>query len=240
MLFRRTRSGPGASAQRKAREIRAAERRAQHRRALWAVPLLSVAAVGAGYAARNVGHRFAVALGIALALGGMHRLYRNGGSTWARGAAGERATARILAPLTWAGGIAVLHDRAIPRSKANLDHLIIGNRGMIYCDSKAWKWKATVRAGQLYSGAHNQSEKLRTVKWEARQASQALGYPVRPIIAVHGAPVPDGIVEVDGVLVIEAARLRGYLRSLPRVPGWTRADTAAERRRAERILPPAV
>ncbi|HET7518006.1 MAG TPA: nuclease-related domain-containing protein, partial [Actinomycetes bacterium] len=39
---------------------------------------------------------------------------------WRRGAAGERRTARLLAPLE-RHGWAVLHDLAIPGSAANID-----------------------------------------------------------------------------------------------------------------------
>jgi Nuclease-related domain len=47
---------------------------------------------------------------------------------WRRGAAGERRTARVLAALERQGW-AVLHDLAVPRSRANLDHLVIGPAG---------------------------------------------------------------------------------------------------------------
>jgi hypothetical protein len=39
---------------------------------------------------------------------------------WRRGAAGERRTARLLAPLE-RHGWAVLHDLAVPGSRANID-----------------------------------------------------------------------------------------------------------------------
>ena len=44
---------------------------------------------------------------------------------WRRGAAGERRTARLFAPLERRGW-AVLHDLAIPGTAANIDHLVIG------------------------------------------------------------------------------------------------------------------
>lgn len=48
---------------------------------------------------------------------------------WARGAAGERATAELLERLPlqrWA----VLHDLKVPASRANIDHLAIGPSGL--------------------------------------------------------------------------------------------------------------
>ena len=62
---------------------------------------------------------------------------------WRRGAAGERATAALLDRLparTWA----VLHDRRVPGSRANLDHLIIGPSGVWVLDTKTTR--ARVRA----------------------------------------------------------------------------------------------
>ena len=47
---------------------------------------------------------------------------------WRRGAAGERRTARLLAPLE-RHGWAVLHDLAIPGTQANIDHVVIGPVG---------------------------------------------------------------------------------------------------------------
>jgi hypothetical protein len=50
------------------------------------------------------------------------------GIAWRRGAEGERRTARLLGPLARQGWVA-LHDLAIPSSRANLDHLVIGPGG---------------------------------------------------------------------------------------------------------------
>ena len=47
---------------------------------------------------------------------------------WRCGAAGERRTARLLGPLE-RHGWAILHDLALPGSRANLDHLVIGPGG---------------------------------------------------------------------------------------------------------------
>ncbi|MGW0593978.1 nuclease-related domain-containing protein [Streptosporangium sp. NPDC002607] len=43
--------------------------------------------------------------------------------TWRKGAAGERRTARMLRPLT-RNGYTVMHDRALPSGRANVDHLV--------------------------------------------------------------------------------------------------------------------
>ncbi|MGO4749587.1 nuclease-related domain-containing protein, partial [Streptomyces sp. 2MCAF27] len=168
--------------------------------------------------------------------------YRRQHNSWASGAAGEQATARLLAPLA-RRGYAVLHDRAIPGSRANLDHLVVGTFGAAYVDSKNWrskKSKLVINGGLLRYGQYDQTKALKTVVWEARQAAKALGVPVRPILAVHGAkvPAPRGRTELNGVTVIEAKRLRGMLQGLPPQPGWDAARVTAVEQLAQHRLPP--
>ncbi|MEU3084544.1 hypothetical protein ABZ697_30055 [Streptomyces albidoflavus] len=101
--------------------------------------------------------------------------------------------------------------------------------------------RLTVQGGTLRYGRYDQTRALQTVVWEAEQAARALGVPVRPVVAVHGAkvPAPRGRLELGGVTVVEAKRLRGLLRSLPPQPGWDSARRAAVGQLAERTLPPA-
>ncbi|WP_432156220.1 nuclease-related domain-containing protein [Streptomyces sp. bgisy153] len=241
------RTGAGASAQRMADTIRAAERRKQHRTAAWAGPLLiAPTAGGAAYltaAATNAHAGIAVALTITVLA--LRRLYRNGGSTWARGAAGERKTARILRPLVWfgLGAWAVIHDFRVG-SKYNGDHLVVGRCGPVYVDTKTWAAKnarvTTDRHGRLWYGRYPQQKTIETVLWEADSVAQALGHPVRAVIAVHHAPVPRGGLFSGGVTIVQASELRRYLRDLPREQGWNRARVASAYRLARHRLQPAV
>lgn len=63
---------------------------------------------------------------------------------WATGADGERRTAAALVPLERKGWV-VLHDRRIPGSRANIDHIAIGPTGVYAIESKSW-------AGQVVIG----------------------------------------------------------------------------------------
>ncbi|NJP15240.1 NERD domain-containing protein [Streptomyces thermoviolaceus subsp. thermoviolaceus] len=239
------RGGAGASARRMADVARAAERAAQHRRAKVVLPLLTAAAAVAGWAVAAVGSwQLGLVAGLVVAGLGVWRLYRRARNSWAVGAAGEARTARLLAPLVRRGHAVILHDRAVPGSRANLDHLVFTAAGAFYIDTKNWTSKRsrlTVRGGTLWYGRYAQSRALQTVVWEAGQAARALGVPVRPVVAVHGAkvPAPHGRLELQGVTVVEAKRLRGLLQSLPPRPGWDTARMAAVRQLAERTLPPA-
>ncbi|MFF0429969.1 nuclease-related domain-containing protein [Streptomyces sp. NPDC004520] len=238
------RSNAGASARRQADLQRAAERADQHRRARWTMPLVAAGAAVTGWAVGTVTVWQVGALAAAAVLAyGIHQTYRRQRNSWASGADGEQATARLLAPLA-RSGYAVLHDRAIPGSKANLDHIVAGPAGVLLVDSKNWRSKkaqVTLTGGLLRYGRYDQTKALRTVVWEAQQAAKALGVPVRPVLAVHGAriPAPRGRTELHGVTVIEAKKLRGMLTGLAPQPGWDAARITAVEQLVEHRLPPA-
>jgi hypothetical protein len=242
----RRRPGAGASAQAMADTIRAAERRKQHRTAVWAIPLLvAPVALGIGYlVATTTSWQAGVAVILVTAVFALRRIYRSKGSTWATGAAGERRTRWILAPLVWfgLGSWAVLHDRQVPRSRANLDHLVLGKCGPVYVDTKTWKSKKAkvhLRRGKLWYGNHPQQDALDTVLWEAGRAAEVLGHPVQAVVAVHYAAVPPGGLISQGVTIIQSTELRRFLRALPKAPGWDRSRIASACQRADVQLPPA-
>src|SRR6266571_284103 len=76
-----------------------------------------------------------IVLGAGLAVTTAHR--RELVASWRQGAKGERQTARLLAKLEREGW-QVLHDLAVPGSRANVDHLAIGPGGVWVIDSKLW------------------------------------------------------------------------------------------------------
>jgi len=64
-------------------------------------------------------------------------------TAWARGAGGEERIALSLAKHL-DDGTMLLHDRRIPRSRANIDHLAIGPSGAGVIDAKRYKGKGAV------------------------------------------------------------------------------------------------
>jgi hypothetical protein len=153
---------------------------------------------------------------------------------WRRGATGERRTARRLAGLE-RHGWAVLHDLAVPRSHANIDHLVIGHGGVFVIDSKQYRGRLQLDpSGRLWHGRYPLAPTLRAVSFEADQAAQFLldpGLVLVPIVAVHGAKVPWGKVVGDGVPVVTARHLPGMLRQLPAVLGPERVAAVADQAR---------
>jgi hypothetical protein len=153
---------------------------------------------------------------------------------WRRGAAGERRTARLLDPLE-RHGWAVLHDLAVPGSRANIDHLVIGPGGVLVIDSKHYRGRLQLDgSGRLWHGRYPLAPMLRVVDFEADQAALVLADPdvvVVPIVAVHGAQVPWGKVVMNGVPVVAARRLPSMLRVLPAVLRPERVDALADQAR---------
>jgi hypothetical protein len=237
---------PGGSAQAEYQRRRARDHTAWSRTLPWRVAALLGAGLAAVVAATLPGLPLptrAVA-GVAALAGAWWRLrFRPSPETlaWARGAAGERHLARLLAPLD-AHGWTVLHDLRVPGSNANIDHLVIGAPGVFVVDAKHYSGPLYLaRDGGLWHGRYPLAAALSATRWEADKVQVTLGVPdidVVPIVAVVGAPVPFGQVSIHGIPVVAAATLPGMLRALPPVLAPERAAWAAGQLRA-RLRPAA-
>jgi Nuclease-related domain len=228
---------PGGSAQATWRRLRAAEWAAWTRSLPWRV----AAIVGIGVASGILGSLLRPRLGLllsvlaAVAAGwGLRFRPSSAARAWRRGAAGERRTARLLGPLERHGWV-VLHDLAVPGSRANLDHLLIGSGGVFVIDSKQYRGRLQLDpSGRLWHGRYPLAPALRAVSFEADQAALVVTDPdvvVVPVMAVHGAQVPWGKVVTDGVPVVPARRLPSMLRELPAVLGPERVALLADQAR---------
>jgi hypothetical protein len=228
---------PGGSAQAAWRRARAAEWAAWTRTLPWRLAAtLGVGAAG-GVLSSLLAPRLSLVLGILVAVAAGWGLWFRPSPdavAWRRGAVGERRTARLLAGLE-PYGWAILHDLAIPGSRANIDHLAIGPGGVFVIDSKQYRGRLQVDpSGRLWHGRYPLAPALGAVSFEADQAAQVLpdpGVVVVPIVVVHGAQVPWGKVVVQGVPVVSARRLPSMLRQLPAVLAPERVTALAEQAR---------
>lgn len=64
--------------------------------------------------------------------------------SWDRGAVGEERLGARLDALA-ANGLAVLHDRRIPGSKANIDHIAVTRGGIWVIDAKRYKGRPELK-----------------------------------------------------------------------------------------------
>lgn len=141
---------------------------------------------------------------------------------WLQGALAERRVGRVLNQLRREGW-GVLHDRRVPRSRANLDHVLIhpSGRFLVYVDTKAWHAaKAVIRVtgGRLMYGPWPQGDKADTVRWEANRLNQKIGLDVVPVIAVDRGKVNGDHLIFRGVHVVNADMLLDVLDGLRPMP----------------------
>jgi hypothetical protein len=92
---------------------------------------------------------------------------------WEKGAKGEVEVGKILEKIANENGYIVMHDRVIPGSKANLDHILITPKGVFLVDAKNYKGKIEIvnMAGsfskpnfQLRVGGRDQGKLVEQVK----------------------------------------------------------------------------
>jgi hypothetical protein len=125
---------------------------------------------------------------------------------WQSGAVGEERVGARLDGLA-GDGVLVLHDRRIPGSRANIDHLAIGPRGVFVIDAKRYvKAKVEVRrSGGLWRPVTERlvvagRDKTQLVTALARQVAvvqdvledclELGGVPVQPVLAFVDAQLP--------------------------------------------------
>jgi Nuclease-related domain len=129
---------PGGSAQGRWRRLRATEWAAWSRTLPWRLAIIVGIGVGGGVLGSLLAPRLGLtlsALAVVAAGWGLRFKPSPDALAWRRGAAGERRTARLLGSLERQGWV-VLHDLAVPGSRANIDHLVIGLSGVFVIDSK--------------------------------------------------------------------------------------------------------
>jgi len=161
---------PGGSAQARWRRLRAAEWAAWTRTLPWRVVATLGIGAGAGLLGSLIAPRLILVLGgLAAVAAGWGLRFRPSPEAiaWRRGAAGERRTARLLDPLERHGWV-VLHDLAVPGSRANIDHLALGPGGIFVVDSKQYRGRLQLDgSGRLWHGRYPLAPTLQAVSFEA-------------------------------------------------------------------------
>ena len=159
-------------------------------------------------------------------------------NSWSTGADGEVRTARFLEPLR-AEGFKLLHDRRIPGSRANIDHIVIGPPGIFVVETKSFGGRLTVRGDDVFVAGRRRTGMIEEAKREALAVQVALAMeletvrlPVVPVICVHRAGLPWLGAGAGGVRIVSGKELVKRLRKAePRLdPDTVRwlAQAAAE------------
>nr|WP_245667958.1 nuclease-related domain-containing protein [Actinomadura macra] len=164
-------------------------------------------------------------------------------TNWRRGARAERRTGRRLARLDPAG-YHVLHDRALPGSSANLDHLVIGLTGVYAVASRRFRWGALLRVedSRLRAGTRSVDDVMRAAKGAASAVAELLAgeldgkVQVQPVVVVHGARVRRDGFRQSGVFFCRARAVPRALAGRPVILTSAQVTTIAAA--AERLLRP--
>jgi hypothetical protein len=136
--------------------------------------------------------------------------------SWSKGFEGEFAVGKFLDKFSEENGFFVLHDRKILGSKANIDHILISDRGVFVIDAKNYRGPIRLRdsgglfnsSEVLYIGTRNQTQLVNGVKGQVKIVETALksagfDFPVVGILAFFNAdfPILFKPEKVDGVLI---------------------------------------
>lgn len=158
---------------------------------------------------------------------------------WSTGAAGEASLGAMLGEVAGAR-LRVLHDRRIPKTSANIDHLVICPSGVYVVDAKHYPGagpELRVEGGilrprtellivgrrdrtSLVDGMHKQVELVKSA------LSDDPGVPIHGVLCFIGAdwPLIGGSFTVRGVAVMWPKKLKALLAS----PGDLDADSIAD------------
>lgn len=109
-------------------------------------------------------------------------------TAWAKGADGERRVGARLDRDVGDHGI-VLHDRGVPRTQANIDHLVVAPSGVWVVDAKEYRGLVELRDRggwfksdlRLYVGGRDRSKVVAGVVWQRSVVKVALGDPAIPV-----------------------------------------------------------
>lgn len=115
---------------------------------------------------------------------------------WRTGAGGERRVGAMLDALDVSG--AVLHDRRIPRSSANIDHIVVLGSGVTVIDAKRYRGRLEIRGRDLWIAGRRRSDLLDGL---ARQVDLVQG------VVGPGVPVTGVLAFVDTQLSRHQLRL---------------------------------
>ncbi len=143
---------------------------------------------------------------------------------WKRGAVGERRLAETLATLPEA---MLLHDRRVPHTRANIDHIVVAPAGVFVVDAKLYSGVIQIRDvgglfrsdKRLFVGRWDKSRIADKMAWEALEVQRALiaasthdvaavvpvvcfvdahwGWPTKPRLVYRGVWLEDARVIVN-------------------------------------------
>ncbi|MBK5219199.1 MAG: NERD domain-containing protein [Thermoleophilia bacterium] len=142
-------------------------------------------------------------------------------TAWDTGAAGEEALAAHLAKTC--PNVVALHDRRMPRSRANIDHLAVAASGVFVIDAKRYKGKIEVRKPflgrpRLFIAGRDKTNLADGLarQQEAVRGALATTLPEMPVHACFCFLNPAGQPGGSGLPLIKTLSINGFPLLYPR------------------------
>jgi hypothetical protein len=143
---------------------------------------------------------------------------------WAKGREGEERVAELLDSLGSAG-VRAVHDRSVPGSDANHDHLVAAPSGIYVIDAKNWSGTVSTSGSRLWQNDRNRDEVVDAAMAQAAVVQRLVDdlrpprpIPVRALVCFAGDAHlgrPERLAAVDLVDLDQLADL--LLRSEPQL-----------------------
>jgi hypothetical protein len=145
---------------------------------------------------------------------------------WRRGASGERKVGRTLDALG-RSGVHALHDRLMPGSKGNIDHLVVTRFGVFTVDAKRYAGRLQLRSwgSELWINGRNRSNLLEQARRQAEAVQNLLSaaghreVPVIPVLCFVDTKLPLLFPPRDARGVALSTPNSLQKRLAPRAPG---------------------
>jgi hypothetical protein len=134
---------------------------------------------------------------------------------WLTGAEGEERTRKFLRPLE-AQGFRVIHDKLIPHSRANIDHIVVGPPGVFIIETKNYAGRIRIGDDEVSVAGHRRSQIVAQAKREAAAVAAVVApTAVTPLLCVHRAELGWFKMEADGVRIVGPREMVKFLRKAP-------------------------
>jgi hypothetical protein len=125
---------------------------------------------------------------------------RDAAASWGKGSEGESWLAGYIAREV-GDRVLALHDRLIPGTRSNIDHIFVSSTGVWVVDTKAYKGKVArretgplwQRENELYIGRRNRTSLANGV----RRQVDAVNAAIRPDQSLHGTDIHAALCLVE-------------------------------------------
>jgi hypothetical protein len=150
---------------------------------------------------------------------------RQSTTAWATGAVGEERVGALLNGLR-SESIRVLHDRKIPGSRANIDHLVVTSGGVWVIDAKRYAGRPELRVDgglfrprveKLIIAGRDRTKLIEDAQWQVECVENVLGdVAVRGILCFVDAewPLFGGSFSASGIDVMWPKKLASHISAM--------------------------